>query len=157
DDPNFSLTVLYMFNQEWYGAQALVLNRPYRDISLLPVHIQNLGLPIYWGGPISDRDDVRILSLCRENDPAVVSLDDAIKTDAAFVSILQKRPDCYRVFVGYAGWGIAQFEKEKRQGHWFVAPFDESVFELEDERMWDALLPYTEDKEKPVISTRQKM
>ncbi len=159
DDPNFSRTVLYMFEHDWYRARAVVLNRPYTDLTVLPSHIVNLGVPLYWGGPVEDRESVHVVDLCQDGRrPVVGELDHLISLNSDFVRDLRDRQECYRVYVGYAGWGMAQFELEKERGGWQTALYQPFVFEnsLLPDLLWEALMPYTDDKEKKEIGRRQK-
>jgi putative transcriptional regulator len=42
------------------------------------------------------------------------------------------------MFLGYAGWGPGQLERELAQGAWLVAPVSpQLVFEGERDRLWD--------------------
>ncbi|HNQ92203.1 MAG TPA: YqgE/AlgH family protein [Alphaproteobacteria bacterium] len=157
-DPNFSKTVLFMFDQNWYRSRALVLNRPYPDRSSLPSYLRKGEVPIYWGGPVEDRDSVFILGIQDGKLTKVISFDEAVKIQPDILAQVAKRPDCYRVFVGYAGWGLAQFQLEKELQIWRVTDFAPFVFDpaLSFEEIWQKALSLSSDKKKPKIRDRQK-
>jgi putative AlgH/UPF0301 family transcriptional regulator len=59
-DSNFNHTVLYMADHSIDGATAFVLNKPYpRDkLKFIPTYIQRRDIPVFWGGPVNDKDDI---------------------------------------------------------------------------------------------------
>ncbi len=159
-DQNFSKTVLYMFDHQWYSAKALVVNRGYKDIENIPAYLRGRHFPVYWGGPVEDKDRVFILDLIPEewDIPIVLKFDEIVKENPDILQQVEKNPERYRVFVGYTGWGFLQFETEKESGGWKVAPYLSFIFDnkLSPNDLWDEVLKYSDDKKKPHILERQK-
>ncbi|MCB1551744.1 MAG: YqgE/AlgH family protein [Alphaproteobacteria bacterium] len=158
DGDNFSRSVLYMYNQTWYDARALVVNKVYPNSSDLPVYLKDRNFVVYWGGPVEDRDAVFVMELIPEKTPVVTTFDGLVKDHPNILRDIEEFPERYRVFVGYAGWGFADFQAEKESGVWLIAPFLSDVFRnnMVGERAWAFILRYSEDKNKPVIGQRQK-
>jgi len=52
-------------------------------------------------------------------------------------SVAQSSSTQFRLFLGYAGWGAGQLEREMAQGDWIVAPAHaECVFGYDNEDLW---------------------
>ena len=161
DGSEFSKTVLYMFDQEWYEAKALVLNRGYQNIDNIPSYLKGRHFPVYWGGPVEDKDWVYILDLKPDKGgaPLVIDFDRIVKKNPDILDRIEKDPLRYRVYVGYAGWGFLQFEAEKRKsGVWRSSPYLPFVFDnkLSPNDLWGEVMKHTDDKKKPHILDRQK-
>lgn len=157
-DPNFTKAVLYMVDHRWYSARAVVLNRLYPDPQKLPAYLKNRSFPVYWGGPVDDRDSVWVLEILPDKKPELSSFDDLAEKDPDILTKIEKDTNRYRVFIGYAGWKAGQFEVEKGAGAWFVASYNPDVFAPDKtwEEMWLDVIRRSEDKRKPIIGERQK-
>lgn len=158
-DPNFSQTVLFMFDQSWYRSRALVLNRPYPDRSLLPAYLKNADIPVYWGGPVEDHDGVFVMEIRDKKTPKVVSFDEMVKKQPDILQKAQDHPDVFRIYAGFSGWGLAQFQLEKERKVWRVTDFAPFVFDraLSRDAIWKKVLSVSKDKKKPKIRERQKV
>lgn len=56
-----------------------------------------------------------------------------------------RTPSELRVFLGYAGWGAGQLEREVRRRGWYIFDFDESlIFDDHPETLWERLIERTE-------------
>ena len=51
----------------------------------------------------------------------------------------------FRIFLGYAGWGAGQLEREVRLNGWYIFDYSESlVFDEHPETLWKRLIEKTE-------------
>jgi len=162
-DRLFEGTVLYLFDHKWYEARGLVLNHPYEDYSLLPAYLKEAGVSVFWGGPVQDSGlsgigtdpaehdaAVSVLLLCNEKISHAI-FDEMVELSPDVLEKAKSQPECYRIYVGYAGWEMAQLEKEKSEGYWLSAPFDLTLLRnTEIKFLRDAVLPLTEDKFSPM-------
>ncbi len=111
DDPSFANTAVYLVAHDEQGAFGVVLNRP-RDIA-------NLEVPVFDGGPVG-RDRVVVLhddaSRGVEVEPGIYAA-----ADPALIEAVIHGDAFGKVFVGYAGWGPGQLERELDEGAWLVS------------------------------------
>lgn len=157
--PPFQGQAVYLFDQSWYRARGLVVGRLYPEFERLPRFLQNAGIPVYWGGPVEERDAVFVVTI-KDGDglPEVRPWDDVVREIPNILDDIRRYPDTYMVFAGYAGWGFLDFEEEKQRKAWLVAPYDA--------RLWSPSLGRAErvrriyeqslDKKHPSIALRQK-
>jgi putative transcriptional regulator len=55
----------------------------------------------------------------------------------------RKAPD-FRIYLGYAGWGPGQLEREVRLNGWYIFDYDERlVFDDHPETLWKRLIEKT--------------
>lgn len=143
-----------MYDQSWHRARGLVVGRPYSDLNQLPVFLKNAGIPVYWGGPVEDRDTIHVVRIKDKGQvPDVRPWDDMVREIPNILEDVRRYPDTYKVFVGYAGWGFADFEAEKDDKSWFVAPYDPRLWSdslTSDERL-RRVIENSLDKKHPVI------
>jgi putative transcriptional regulator len=76
--------------------------------------------------------------------PEVESVTEGIRftrSNDVLREVAENPPHQMRMFLGYAGWGPGQLERELAQGAWLVAPVSPHlVFEEEKDRLWDAVV-----------------
>ena len=129
DDRYFAGTVIYMIADDEEGSLGVVLNRPANVGAAGAAAAAGAGVTLWDGGPVGrdrvfvlhdDVDDARSVRLGAElavaADPAV--LERALHAGADDGDAAE-RPNA-RVFVGYAGWGPGQLDRELAQGAWLV-------------------------------------
>lgn len=142
-DPNFFRTVVLIFRHSDEGAAGVILNRGmtatikevWQQVSETECHTD---APLYLGGPVEGplmavhRDEslseLTVLpgvyvSTGRESLEALVLADDPTR----------------RFFVGYAGWGEGQLERELREGGWLVAPATSELIFAPPDDLWQRL------------------
>ena len=105
--------------------------------------------PVYAGGPV---DRMSIQALLRS--PTKVEEADHVFADVYTISsqrLLQSAlhagtgASAFRVYLGYAGWGPGQLEREVEAGGWWVFPGDaKNVFDAHPETLWTRLIEKTE-------------
>lgn len=149
-DPNFARTVVLLLRHSQDGALGVVLNRP-TDTPVSDV-IENLpelrGHParVYGGGPVDGSHLVVLVRSDRELDEAEhvfgnvhVSRDRELLRRLARV---RTQRESFRVYVGYAGWGRGQLEREMALGGWTVySGREDVVFHDDPDKIWRLLAP----------------
>lgn len=146
-DPNFRRTVILMLEHDpEQGALGLVLNRG-TDVPMAQL-CENLdvfwrGLPdlcVDWGGPV--QEDTGWVLLGDDDDPEAVPLITSLRWSRSRDSLerVAREPALVaRVFLGYAGWGAGQLEREITESSWLVVPVTRSlVFDTPRDELWVA-------------------
>jgi len=144
-DPNFSRTVVYLFDHSEEGAAGVVVNRASKlTIQELSEKIYSSTIewdkPIMIGGPVSGP----LLVVHQDSDWA----DDEIRDDVyrtvdpdKIHEILQRRLEPSLLVASYAGWGPNQLENESNEGAWAVTDADlRHIFWNEIKDLWDVLM-----------------
>lgn len=111
DDPYFGGTAIYLVAHDESGALGVVLNRP-RDLG-------GNEAPIFEGGPVG-RDRVVVL---HDDAARGVEVEPGIyaAADPSIIEAVIHGDTLGKVFVGYAGWGPGQLERELSEGAWLVS------------------------------------
>lgn len=138
-DPNFRRSVVLIVNHDAEGAFGLVLNRPL-DRSLGDLLEGATGttaaVPLLQGGPVQT-DMVQFVSSCEGCGKVVVP---GVAVGAGLDDLLEFGGQL-RAYVGYAGWGGGQLERETEEGSWIVAPAAaRHVFEVPSDKLWATVL-----------------
>ena len=144
-DPNFSETVVLLADYNEKGAMGLVINR--RTQVRVATAFPHLGLPedylptLYAGGPVAPTG-VLALHRARQSEPdarGVVAGVHLLAARESLESLIAARTgaDRLRVYVGYAGWGPGQLERETLHGSWHVFSAEAAVvFDEEPDTLW---------------------
>lgn len=137
----FGDTVIYLCQHDANGAMGFVINRMARmnarrlarnhAVSALP---EVLDLPVLDGGPVAPEqgfvlhtDDRRFESSLPIANGIVLSS----SQDALQAALSLDRPVHASIFLGYAGWGAGQLERELEDNAWLTANANRDVlFEL---------------------------
>jgi putative transcriptional regulator len=146
-DPNFRRSVVLMLEYEVeQGALGLVVNR--RGSFPLARLCESLDLPwrggasshVDWGGPVGENQGWVVMDDAVARGLEVVTLAPGIhwsRSQDALRRVSETPPGRARVFLGYAGWGAGQLEREIAEGSWLVVPVSPKlVFEEPHERLW---------------------
>ncbi len=152
-DPNFREAVVLLVDVNEQGAMGIIVNRPTRVTvtEILPGHEHSTGSgTAYFGGPVQVSGLLALLRSerartdCRKvfGDVYLVNargvVDEMLGTGAG--------PNRFRVYLGYAGWGAGQLQREAAQGAWHVLDGDaDVVFDPEPGSVWQRLVRRTED------------
>jgi len=151
-DPNFRRSVVLMLEHEAdQGALGLVMNRR-TDFPIARL-CENLDVAwhggetsnVDWGGPVGENQGWVVLDDAAARGLDVVTLVPGIhwtRSQDALRSVAERFGESprirARVFLGYAGWGAGQLEREIAQGSWLVVPVSARlVFEESHERLWE--------------------
>jgi putative transcriptional regulator len=128
-ETNFAETVLFIFHHNPLGAYGVVINRPVprQDLGSIPVYLRDKNLPLYHGGPVAYPDHVYVIERHQNDESGEVTLvsrtfDVAVTEEPDLLSKIEASVkagrDDYRIYLGYAGWGVFQLDNEFRQGVW---------------------------------------
>lgn len=143
----FAKTVILLLHYDDNGAMGLVINRP-TDIEpgeLVDDAAAFSGYSgtLYWGGPVQ-MDSLRAL-LLSDTPPkgaeAIVGSVHLVHIDEELLEEPADRANL-RYFIGYAGWGAGQLDREMERGSWHIVPAtDEIVFAEDPRALWKQLTP----------------
>ncbi|MFA7275919.1 MAG: YqgE/AlgH family protein [Pseudobdellovibrionaceae bacterium] len=152
----FQHAALYMFNHKWYEAQAFVINRPLDAATYprLPESLKDapVKLPLYWGGPVRDNETVFVLSIQEDDSVKMAPLATWQKDTPDILEVIAKSPENYRIYIGYAGWGVLQYNFEDMRHAWEVSDLKQNFLRRSDltpEEMWKRVIGSSEEKRKP--------
>jgi putative transcriptional regulator len=154
-DPNFAETVILLVRYDAQGVVGLVVNRR-TDVPLSRV-LEGLKAakersdPLYLGGPIETPGVVALFQSPTKIEGAEHIFGGVylISAKTLFEQTISSRPDpgVFHVYLGYAGWSIAQLRKEVELGAWFIFPADAStVFNSDPDSLWSRMIRKTELK-----------
>src|SRR5258708_11299357 len=153
-DPNFSETVILLIRyDEDQGAMGLIVNRR-SDVPLSRVFEdlkQAKGRTdlAYLGGPVETGNVLALLKSQAAPEDAqkvfgnvyLVSSKDLLEKTLA----QKAEPNAFHVYLGYAGWGAGQLERELEVGAWrLLSPDTASVFDADPYSVWLRLIRRTE-------------
>ncbi len=154
-DPNFGQTVVLLIRYGEEGAAGLVVNRRTK-IPLSRVFEDLKGGkrpsdPAYLGGPVGITG---VLGLLRSPDKPKEA--DLVVGDVSVTSskaLLEKKvsagepSSAFRVYLGYAGWGKGQLEREVRIGAWHIFRGGaELVFDDNPGSLWQRMIQRAETR-----------
>lgn len=141
-DPNFERSVVLVVQHDEQGAYGLVLNRPLeRPLSQV---LDSVGprwahVPLHVGGPVQ----TNLLQFVVAGDAPGRPLAPGLCVGAGLEDLEQSQADPrgVRAFLGYAGWGGGQLERETSEGSWIVRPAHaRHVFDIPTGRLWSTVL-----------------
>lgn len=148
-DPNFIQTVILMIQYSKESAMGLVINDP-SDIPMSKLFSgikggkENSGV-LYFGGPVQRTGAQALLRAKTKPDDARHVFDDIYVTGST--TLLEKtiesgaKPDAFRVYLGYSGWGPGQLDREIDAGAWHVVKGDPaSVFDPNPDSIWERMI-----------------
>jgi putative transcriptional regulator len=165
DDENFARTVVAVGFPQDGGAMGVILNRP-SGLSLgellgdeLPP-LRGRADPVGLGGPVTP-DGMLFVFRAAEHPVRALPLvaDWYLSGDGTLFDRLSSEtpatPPRARWFVGYAGWGEGQLDKEVARGDWLVLPLDQAVLsDLEADTLWERMLVRTRARSAALHATR---
>jgi putative transcriptional regulator len=139
-DPNFFRSVVLIFQHDEEGAAGLVLNRQLpvlvKDVAREALELEgDFSDSLFWGGPVEGP----LMALHRF--PAAAELQVA---PGLFFSmqkhnlqaLLERRDQAFRIFSGYAGWGVGQLESELEAGGWLSLPAKSDQVFAQPDSLW---------------------
>ncbi len=141
-DPNFVRTVVLMLHHSDEGAFGVVLNRPaensikqlWEEVGEGACESDQL---INVGGPVSGP----LMALHTDRSAAEMEVLPGVYFAAErenLEKVLQQSQCTVRLFVGHAGWGGGQLEKELEEGAWLTGPADaDYIFYDRDVDLWN--------------------
>lgn len=148
-DPNFSKTVVLILQHDSEGAMGLVINRPteitlekFAETQDLFCHGNLLEEVVFRGGPVQvERGWILHADPSVEEKQVVIPGLYVSTGSMALEDLMERGSRPFRLFLGYAGWGAGQLEKEMVDGAWITAKADAKyVFQKSSERIWNNVL-----------------
>ncbi len=147
-DPNFFHSVVLLIDHTPEGAMGLTINHR-TDQTILSLY-QQMGRPwpgddetyLLRGGPVQP-EHAWILHgpTCISGSVHRVSDEIFLNTSLETMDELAESAEAFRFFVGYAGWGPGQLDREIQEGAWIISDLDSSlVFETPLEEVWETSL-----------------
>lgn len=127
EDPNFAQSVVLLIAQNDDGLVGVILNSPL-DITVADALGDNVesaasvAQPLYRGGPC--RGPMMVLHGDEMIDGAPVVPGVRYTDDRESIERVMSNNDAARsrYFIGYAGWGAEQLEREIAEGSWLLTP-----------------------------------
>jgi len=147
DDPNFARSVVLLIEHNETGAMGIVFNMP-SDVSVADIGKEH-GILVpddagmaFVGGPV-ERE--RGFLVHRRTDvadsvPLAGGVYLSVSTDSLGL-LISGDPDAYRLYLGYAGWGPGQLEREMAASGWLTSQLSAlRIFDTPVDKIWDAVI-----------------
>ena len=151
-DDRFKKTVIVMLDNDAEGAWGLVINKPIGKIPLRYLintlqklknekeELYNVEVPVWWGGPVSEKQIYIIHSKEYKNETTESYKDFSITRDYKILFDIAegKGPKKSLVVLGYSGWSASQLEGEMDlSDHWVLSEIDlDIIFKKEAAKKW---------------------
>ena len=148
-DPNFRESVVLVTKPQGGGPFGVIINRPLElrlsDVFLEFESLKNRKDVLYFGGPVKPEGFVFLVRSANRPPRGMSVLKDVYFTgDTDVIEKLLHRPnptEGLRIYVGYAGWGPGQLQREISRGDWLMVPAtSETVFDDDPEKIWPKLI-----------------
>jgi putative transcriptional regulator len=147
NDPNFKRTIILLSEHNEEGSVGFVLNKPteYRLNDVVD-DFPDFDALVYYGGPVQMNTLQFIYKGENLIDNSLEILPglfwggsfDILKT---LIEARQVKPEDFRFFFGYSGWGEMQLDDEMERNSWIVADTTiENIFSEEPDKLWREIL-----------------
>ncbi|MCB1681592.1 MAG: YqgE/AlgH family protein [Alphaproteobacteria bacterium] len=143
-DPYFARTVIFIGEHNGWGAQGIILNQPIPEEELNK--LSNLPKGFKWlkGGPVMYpwAQFVLVPDMQEKNEKLkMMTLTQYIKNyPEEWQQVLNsdEKKSHFRIYLGFAGWNMAQLEGEILRGSWGLIPYDADLLNSPEsgEEMW---------------------
>ncbi|PCJ99721.1 MAG: hypothetical protein COA45_02570 [Zetaproteobacteria bacterium] len=149
-DPNFTQTVIYIFDHSVWGAQGIILNRPRQSPDLKERLFVDQDVTFYKGGPVAF-PEMRLVAMNRLN--AISHW----RTQGLYIVPYKKFKKLFPedsekpfdIYLGYSGWKPGQLEKEIRNDMWVVEEYSAEILDnSQRQTLWARLLENHEETMK---------
>ncbi|MTI20664.1 YqgE/AlgH family protein [Fulvivirga sp. RKSG066] len=146
-DPNFERTVVLLCEHNEEGSFGFVLNKV-SAVTLEDIleEVENFQEQVYIGGPVEQNT----LHFIHKADylEGGTQIGDGLYWGGNFEQLLllidtkQIKPEDFRFFVGYSGWGAGQLVEELKANSWIVAhnATKDLVFDTDNQTLWKTAL-----------------
>jgi putative transcriptional regulator len=148
-DPNFHRTVVLILQHNAEGARGVVLNRPTRVTLADVAKGQSLSVAarlgrqlVYAGGPVEPQRGLVLHDRVGLAEKRLLASGLYVsETVDALETLLGEDTGVLRFFLGYAGWGPQQLERELAQGTWlFTEASSDRVLHGDADTFWEEVL-----------------
>jgi putative transcriptional regulator len=152
-DPFFYKSVVLLIEHQPAGALGLILNYPTQVAAeelLTGIDIDWRGskdAKVHLGGPVQTHVGTMLIGDASSDERLEMSSIEIhprirLSQNIELLSeLMDDLPDRIKIFLGYAGWGPSQLDKELERNDWLLAPVDpDLVFATEAPKIWEAAL-----------------
>jgi putative transcriptional regulator len=140
-DPNFNRGVVFMLEHNDQGTMGLVINRP-TELSMGEYGGDRVAA-VHQGGPVQ-MERAFILHDSEHRGPETEDVLGGVRLSYSLESLrllVERPPERWRVFLGYAGWGPNQLAEEISAGAWLVGPPSlDLLYETPPDLVWERAL-----------------
>jgi putative transcriptional regulator len=154
-DPHFAETVILLVHYDEESVLGLILNRR-TEIPLSRAlegvkAVKGRTDSVYSGGPVDPTTVFALRQSSAKLEGAANVFGDIylISTKEILENNFSARPDAagFHVYLGYAGWTVAQLRREVELGAWFIfRPDAAAVFDSEPDSLWSRMIRKSEQK-----------
>lgn len=147
-DPNFERTVVLLCEHNAEGSFGFVLNKP----SLLKYNdvidgVGDFNVPLFIGGPVQ-QDTLHFIHRAGSVIEDSVEISSGIfwggnyEQLQSLIDTKQIKPQDFKFFIGYSGWGAGQLEMEMKEKTWIVSNVANpmQVFDMDPDKLWKVVL-----------------
>ena len=139
-DPNFSRTVVMLFQHDDKGASGVILNRPsdvtvqavWQEVAEEPSDSQEI---VNIGGPVQGPLIALHGSLAFAETPVIPGVFVSLSREH-LNSLVNQSDQPFKIYSGYSGWGPGQLESEIERGGWLTLEAEASHVFATPEGLW---------------------
>ena len=161
EDDFFHNSVIFLTQHSNDNVVGFIINKP-TDIKIndLLEDFSNIDVKVYFGGPVSTDSLYFIHKTPNKIDGSIHIVSD-LYWGGNFDQVKQLINDGIlgskdiRFFIGYSGWGVDQLRNELENQSWIIDELDQSLFELDERKLWENSLCKKENKIQ-VVGKRSK-
>ena len=149
NDTLFGKSVVYICDHNKEGAMGLIINKSidHRElkgiIKIQDLHsnqLENIKITIHFGGPVLiEKMIVLHTNTLKTKNAVVITNEISISSEKDIIKNISKNINMkYKLFLGHAGWGAGQLEREIENGDWLLQSFNnELLFDIPSEKIWE--------------------
>jgi putative transcriptional regulator len=162
EDSFFKDSVVFVAESTKVGVLGFMVNKPL-DIVVSDLHdeLEDVNLPVHFGGPIAKESSMYILHKLGEDLEGSVHLIDDIwwggdlKGIKNLYNLGLLNPNHIRFFLGYTSWETLQLRDEINEKSWYICKNNSSfVFNNNPKQLWSQLLSETDNHLKLIASIK---
>ncbi|MFO0814322.1 MAG: YqgE/AlgH family protein [Gemmatales bacterium] len=152
EDPNFSKSVVLIFDHTEEGAAGIILNRP-SPITIAHISAKVFELKSEWDKPLNMGGPVNGPLAAAHTIKELADLEVMPGVYGAMApdhlkQLVRKQQEPTLFILNYAGWGPGQLESELEEDSWVVMPAtSEHVFWTEEKPLWESCMAQQQNKE----------
>ena len=145
-DPFFHKSVVLLVRHAEEGSLGFIVNRP-TELKIADI-LDDLEVPwrsddescAYFGGPVSWEMGTLVIRDEEIQDEESLTPGVAVSQSVSDLRrLIDLPPEKFRLYLGYAGWGEGQLEREIVRNDWLIAPVSsELIFADDPESVWRA-------------------
>ncbi|MBC7381734.1 MAG: YqgE/AlgH family protein [Bacteroidia bacterium] len=146
-DPNFRRSVILLCEHEEEGSVGFILNRllTLTTDEVIP-GLLTINFPVFYGGPV-EQNTLHFIHKANDLIEEAMPVSNGIfwggNIEAINELLLQDKvkPEDFKFFIGYSGWGEGQLNIEIAQKSWWATPAESEIVFTDDlEEMWSRVV-----------------